>query len=150
MSTKRRGRRPVTPLLTADCVAFDRKGRVLLIRRGRPPFAGSYALPGGFVDPGETVEAACAREFREETGLEAGRLRLVGVWSGPDRDPRGPTATVAFMTVIAGRAPRAGDDAAAAGWIEDWRRQPLAFDHAEIIAAAARQRARERRPTRSP
>src|SRR5262245_22589557 len=55
--------KPRTPLLTVDCAVFDGKGRVLLIRRGRPPYVGRYALPGGFVDIGETVEAACRREL---------------------------------------------------------------------------------------
>ena len=61
---------PKTPLLAADCVVFDGHGRVLLIRPGHPPFAGEYALPGGFVEIGETVEAACRRELKEETGVD--------------------------------------------------------------------------------
>jgi len=71
---------PKTPLLAADCVVFDARGRVLLIRRGNPPFKGKYALPGGFVEIGETVEDACRRELMEETGgRPAGaRRRLFG------------------------------------------------------------------------
>ncbi len=69
---------PKTPALTTDCVIFDPDGRVLLIRRGHEPFVGHYALPGGFVEIGETVEEACRREAKEETGIEVGPLRLVG------------------------------------------------------------------------
>ena len=90
--------KPKTPLLTVDCVVFDAMGRVLMIRRKNPPFQGALALPGGFVDVGETVEAAAKRELEEETGVKAGKITLVGVYSKPDRDPRGHTCTVAFVT----------------------------------------------------
>ncbi len=130
--------KPVTPRLTTDCVAVDAKGRVLLIRRKYPPFAGHYALPGGFVDVGETVEDACRRELMEETGIKAGALHLVGVYSDPKRDPRFHTAAVVYLTRV--RAPKAvaGDDAAAAEWIHDWRKADLAFDHALIMRDAMR------------
>ncbi len=127
---------PKTPLLTVDCVATDATGRVLLIKRGRPPFKGQWALPGGFVGLDETVEDACRRELREETGLPARKLTLVGVYSTPGRDPRGPTVSVAFKARIAAKPPRAGTDAAAAEWISNWRGEALAFDHAQIIADA--------------
>lgn len=131
-------RKPVTPLLTVDCVVFDADGRVLLIRRGRPPFEGQLALPGGFVDVGETVEDACRRELMEETGVKAGKLHLIGVYSAPDRDPRGHSVSTAFMTRVRKPAPKAGDDAAAVEWVESWRRQSLAFDHKQIIRDAAK------------
>ena len=73
---------------------------MLLIRRKHDPYAGCYALPGGFVEIGETVEAACRREAREETGIEVGELRLVGVYSDPSRDPRGHTVSVAYADVL--------------------------------------------------
>lgn len=130
------GRTPVTPLLAADCVAVDPKGRVLLIRRGHPPFKGAYALPGGFVDVGETVEDACRRELLEETGVKAGKLALIGVYSDPRRDPRRHSVGVAYLTRIKGATPVAGDDAAAAKWVDDWRRLTLAFDHADILRDA--------------
>jgi 8-oxo-dGTP diphosphatase len=133
----RRGK-PETPLLATDCVAVDARGRVLLIRRGNPPFKGLWALPGGFVDIGETVEAACRRELEEETGIAAGKLELVGVYSDPRRDPRGHTCSVVFLARIARATPRAGDDAAAAEWVEDWSKAEIAFDHAAILADAAR------------
>ena len=130
--------RPVTPLLTVDCVVFNSLGEVLLIERKNPPFQGEFALPGGFVDVGETVEDACRRELMEETGVTAGELTLVGVYSDPERDPRGHTASVVFMTRVQSRTVQAGDDAAAAQWVGDWRRLPLAFDHAKILSDAAR------------
>jgi len=136
--------KPKTPLLAVDCVVFDAKGRVLLIRRGNPPFKGCFALPGGFVDLGETVEAACLRELEEETGVRARKLQLIGVYSDPRRDPRGHTCSVVFVARVARAAPRAGDDAAAAEWVDDWSKVELAFDHAAILADAARMLRQER------
>jgi 8-oxo-dGTP diphosphatase len=128
---------PQTPLLTTDCVIFNDQGAVLLIRRKHPPFAGSYALPGGFVEIGETVEAACIREVREETGLTIREPKLIGAYSRPGRDPRGHTVSVAFTVKLTKAAePQAGSDAASASWIVDWQKITLAFDHAEIIAGA--------------
>jgi 8-oxo-dGTP diphosphatase len=129
---------PKTPALTTDCVVFDAKGRALLIRRGNPPFKGKYALPGGFVDVGETVEDACRRELMEETGVKAGRLELIGVYSDPKRDPRGYTCSVAFLTRVARATAKAGDDAAAAEWVAEWSKVELAFDHANILRDAQR------------
>jgi 8-oxo-dGTP diphosphatase len=129
---------PKTPLLTTDCVVVDAKRRVLLVRRGHPPFKGKYALPGGFVDIGETVEDACRRELKEETGVKAGRLELLGVYSDPKRDPRGHTCSVVFLARIARATPKGGDDAAAAEWVEDWSKLDLAFDHAKILRDAKR------------
>jgi 8-oxo-dGTP diphosphatase len=127
---------PATPALTTDCVVFDERGHVLLIRRGNEPFKGSYALPGGFVDVGERVEDGCRRELSEETGLHVGELRLIGVYSDPSRDPRGHTCSVAYLASVGRAAVTAGDDASAAEWVADWRRVKLAFDHAQIIADA--------------
>jgi len=126
--------RPVTPPVAADVIIelVDRPGRpVVLVRRGHPPYG--WALPGGFVEVGETVEAAAAREALEETGLEVAGLELVGVYSDPDRDPRGHTVSVVFAATASG-APRGGDDAAeAAAFLpEAW--PELAFDHARILS----------------
>ena len=138
---------PKTPALTTDCVIFDEKRRLLLIKRKNEPFKGSYALPGGFVDIGETVEAACQREVQEEVGIEIGELRLIGVYSEPDRDPRGHTVSVAYLALLPRViAPRAGSDAEGAEWVKGWRKLSLAFDHAKIIGdsecLATRQRVR--------
>ena len=131
---------PATPALTTDCVVFDDQRRVLLIQRANEPFRGGYALPGGFVDIGERVDDACRRELHEETGLDvpADSLRLVGVYSDPDRDPRGHTCSIAYLTQIENTPVMGGDDAATAEWVADWRRLKLAFDHARIIADAER------------
>jgi 8-oxo-dGTP diphosphatase len=127
---------PRTPALTCDCVIFDAKERLLLIRRKYPPFQGLYALPGGFVDIGETVAEACRREVFEETGVAAGELHLTGVYSDPARDPRGHTCSVAFLAQIGEAASKAGDDAEDAIWASDWSDLPVAFDHRKIIADA--------------
>jgi 8-oxo-dGTP diphosphatase len=129
---------PRTPALATDCVVIDAKMRLLLIRRGHAPFKGKYALPGGFVDVGEAVEDGCRRELMEETGVKAGKLQLIGVYSDPRRDPRGHTCSVAFLTRVRSATPTAGDDAAAAEWIEDWASIELAFDHGQIVADARR------------
>jgi 8-oxo-dGTP diphosphatase len=130
---------PKTPLLTTDCVIYDQDGRVLLIRRKNEPFKGAYALPGGFVDIGETLEAACRREVLEEAGLAVGELRLVGVYSDPHRDPRGHTVSIVYLTRLS-QAPnaKAGSDAEAVAWVKDWRALDLAFDHANILADAVK------------
>jgi 8-oxo-dGTP diphosphatase len=147
---------PPGPALTADAVWVDR-GRVLLVRRGRPPFRGRWALPGGFVELRETVEEAVERELLEETGLRGRAAGLVGVYSGPDRDPRKPTTTVAYLIRGRVRRPTAGDDAAGAAWVPVAATGPLAFDHGEILSDALRllrrrgrspRRGRPRRPAR--
>jgi 8-oxo-dGTP diphosphatase len=130
--------RPRTPLLATDCVVLDAKSRVLLIRRANEPHKGGYALPGGFVDVGETVEDACRRELLEETGIKAGRLRLVGVYSDPRRDPRGHTVSVVYLTRVHTPRARACDDAAAVEWVARWQGLQLAFDHAQILRDAMR------------
>lgn len=129
---------PVTPLVATDAIVVDSRRRVLVIKRKFPPFQGMYALPGGFVEVGETLEEACRRELGEETGVQAGRLRLVGVYSDPKRDPRGHCVAIAYLTRV--RAPKvaAGDDAAAVEWAENWRRLHFAFDHALILRDAMR------------
>jgi 8-oxo-dGTP diphosphatase len=132
--------KPKTPLLTVDCVVFDREGRLLLIKRGHPPFKGKYALPGGFVDIGETVEQAALRELKEETGVEGKVVRLIGVYSDPKRDPRGHTVSAAFLIKPRSTKVQSGDDAESATFVADWRGLKLAFDHSQIVADASKQR----------
>lgn len=129
------------PALAADCVVFDKTGRLLLIRRKNPPFQGQYALPGGFVDYGERMEQAALRELHEETGISGRIVRLIGVYSRPDRDPRGHCVSAVYLVDADGQQPVAGDDAASAEFVVNFRAEKLAFDHDEIVADALAQRA---------
>ncbi len=129
------------PALTVDAVIVHRSSRgdfVLLVLRGRDPFAGSYALPGGFVEYGEDPNDAVGREVAEETGLMNLTFCQLGVFGKPGRDPRGHTVSVVYTSVLAGERPEAtgGDDAAAARWVSVDELPPLAFDHGEILTAA--------------
>jgi 8-oxo-dGTP diphosphatase len=127
---------PVTPVLTVDALIFDRALGVILIRRANPPFQGRWALPGGFVEVGETCEASCSREAREETGLEVEPVEVIGVYSTPDRDPRGHTVSVVYLCRVVRGTARGGDDASEARWFADVAGIELAFDHARILADA--------------
>src|SRR5512138_2600146 len=126
---------PRGPAPTVDVVISLPGDRVVLVRRKHPP--PGWALPGGFVDAGETLEAAAVREAREETGLEVRLLDLVGCYSDPRRDPRRHTISVAFLGVAEGE-PRGGDDAEEARAFPFGALPPLCFDHAEIAADARR------------
>ncbi|MGQ4513672.1 NUDIX domain-containing protein [Streptomyces sp. DW26H14] len=128
---------------TADVVAVDPDGRVLLIQRRWEPFTGQWALPGGHVDPGETSLDAAVRELEEETGVKVAwsDLTRLGTWNAAGRDPRGRYSTDAYLVrVPAGTIARADDDAAAIRWADlaTAARTSLAFDHADILRAAIR------------
>ena len=122
--------RAKSPLLTVDAL-LEREGKVLLIRRKNPP--PGWALPGGFVDRGETVGEAVARETTEETGLEVTSQRLLGVYSDPARDPRGPTLGVVFVVETRGEAKAADDAAELAFFPWDALPEEIAFDHRKIL-----------------
>jgi 8-oxo-dGTP diphosphatase len=130
------------PSVTVDVVVLtrERRPRVLLIRRKHEPFAGKWAIPGGFIDMDETLEASARRELREETGLEVGELAQFGVYGDPGRDPRGRTISVAYLARV--EAPpdnlNAADDAAELGWHRLDELPELAFDHDRIIADTRR------------
>jgi 8-oxo-dGTP diphosphatase len=128
------------PALTADVVllAGDPAASVLLIERRNDPFAGHWALPGGFVEAGETVRDAALRELAEETGVAAeDSLTLLGVYDTPGRDPRGPTVSVTYVQRTAGElVAHGGDDASQACWLALVSLPALAFDHARILADA--------------
>lgn len=125
---------PVTPLLAADIIIelSNRPGRpIVLIERKNPPYG--WAIPGGFVDVGETVEQAAVREAREETALSVRLVTLLGVYSDPNRDSRGHTASVVYLASAQGE-PEARDDAAALAVFSPENLPPnLAFDHARIL-----------------
>jgi len=131
------------PTPTVD-VVVELPGGVVLIARRHEPLG--WALPGGFVDEGETVEHAAVREVREETGLDVTLRALLHVYSDPARDPRQHTMSTVFFGTATG-APQGSDDAADAGvFALDALPSPLAFDHAKILADYARFKATGRRP----
>ncbi len=121
------------PWVTVDGLV-PQDGRLVAVIRRNPPFQGMPALPGGFVELGETMEAAVVREVREETGLETRVVRLVGVYSDPTRDPRGHTVTAAYLMESIGGELRASSDAKGIVLLDPDRPPPLAFDHARIVA----------------
>lgn len=121
---------PRSPAPTVDAIIEVTGGIVLIKRRFPPP---GWALPGGFVEYGETVEAAAIREAQEETGLKVTLTHLLGVYSDPRRDPRRHTIAVVFIATASG-APVGGDDAAEARMFTPASLPaPLAFDHALIL-----------------
>jgi 8-oxo-dGTP diphosphatase len=126
-------------MLTVDVVALTGGSvpHLLLVQRAHPPFAGEWALPGGFVDEGEPVAQAAARELAEETGLKLGSLCLLGVYDTPGRDPRGWTVSITYLATVPAQAPViGGDDAREARWFSADTLPKLAFDHATIIGDA--------------
>ena len=127
------------PAVTADCVVVTREAEphVLLIQRGNPPFKGTWAFPGGFMNMDETTEQCAIRELEEETGLVVSELQQIGAYSKVDRDPRGRTVTVAYLARVDAPVPVTGqDDAAKAEWWPLSVLPPLAFDHEDIMRDA--------------
>ena len=127
------------PFVAVDGVVI-KQGRILLITRKNEPYKGKHALPGGFVEYGETVEEACIREVEEETGLKVKIKGLIGVYSDPKRDPRGHVISIAFLCEPIGGTVSASSDASTAKWIPLREviegRKELAFDHSQIIRDA--------------
>jgi 8-oxo-dGTP diphosphatase len=127
--------------LAVDIVIFTiEQGalKVLLVKRGIEPFAGQYAIPGGFVLENESLEQAAMRELREETGVAEVYLEQLYSFGDPKRDPRGRVVTVAYYALISADHSqlRAGSDAAAAAWFAVDAVPDLAFDHPKILAYA--------------
>ncbi|VAW23633.1 ADP-ribose pyrophosphatase [hydrothermal vent metagenome] len=125
------------PALTVDAIVIARvagNSYLLLIERGTEPFKGKWALPGGFVEIDELLEAACIRELKEETGFEAGSMQQFKVFDAIGRDPRHRTISVVFYTFTGRMVDVKGkDDAANAKWFNISNLPELAFDHLEII-----------------
>jgi 8-oxo-dGTP diphosphatase len=136
------------PAVTVDCVVFGYRAgglRLLLIQRGVEPFAGQWALPGGFVRMEESLAEAARRELVEETGLNVSYLEQLLAFGAPDRDPRGRVISVAWYALVREEehAPHGESDAAEAEWFPADQVPALAFDHGSIVDAA-RRRLRER------
>ena len=123
------------PALTVDAIITMPDGKLVLIKRGHPPFEGKWALPGGFVEIGETIEHSVLREVHEECGIDIELVGIHGVYSDPDRDPRGHTVSVIFTAFYRGGELGGGDDAAEAKPFsaDELPEMEFAFDHKEIL-----------------
>ncbi|MEM4647593.1 MAG: NUDIX hydrolase, partial [Candidatus Nezhaarchaeales archaeon] len=119
------------PFVAVDGVVIRNTGSVVLVRRRRPPYEGYWALPGGFVEYGETVEEAVKREVKEETGLDVDIKGLIGVYSKPDRDPRGHVISIAYLTIEVGGELRSSKEAQVGEFLVV--PENLAFDHRQIL-----------------
>jgi ADP-ribose pyrophosphatase YjhB (NUDIX family) len=124
------------PVPAVDLVV-RKSGKILLEQRGRPPFEGMHCLPGGHVEYNETVEKAALRELKEETSIDAKLIGILGVFSDPNRDPRGQRISTIFVADWLGGEPIGADDAKSAEWFDESDlRNPsfsMAFDHALIL-----------------
>ena len=122
------------PALTVDTIILE-DNKIILIKRLNNPFKDHWAIPGGCVEYGEKVEDAAVREAKEETGLDIELTKLVGVYSDPNRDPRGHTVTVVFLSKIIGGTLKSDSDAKDAKFIDikELKNMELAFDHDEIL-----------------
>jgi len=120
------------PSITTDGIVIKNRD-ILLVKRKNPPFKDLWALPGGFVEYKETTENAVIREVFEETGLKTKIIKLAGVYSDPNRDPRGHTITIVYMLEIIGGEMDANDDASEVKYFNLKNLPDLAFDHKEII-----------------
>jgi len=120
--------------LAVDAIILHKK-KIVLVKRKNPPYENHYALPGGFVEKGETVEQALIREAKEETGLDVEIMKLVGVYSDPKRDPRGRVVSLCYLTKAKGElAP--DTDAGETALFSISELPELAFDHEQMIADA--------------
>ena len=126
--------------VTTDCVIFyinENEHKVLLVKRKADPFKGKWALPGGFLEEEEALEAGAKRELQEETGLIVENLRQLRAFGTPGRDPRGRTISIVFYGRVASEEEVKGsDDASEAKWCDLKDLPPLAFDHSEILKEA--------------
>ncbi len=126
--------KPKTPLLAVDAVIIY-EGKLVFIKRKNPPYKDHFALPGGFVEIGETVENAVVREAKEETGLDVKIIKLLGVYSDPSRDTRGHVVSICYLTKGSGTL-KADSDAKDTGLFGLNEMPKLAFDHNKIIENA--------------
>ena len=130
------------PAVTTDCVILGYDGnslQVLLIERGREPYKGCWAFPGGFLNPDESAEEGALRELKEETGLNKAYIEQFHAYTMPDRDPRERVITIAYYALVRVQEVCGGDDAARARWFPIEEVPQLAFDHDRILQDAMRQ-----------
>ncbi len=118
--------------IACDAILVE-NGKILLIKRALMPEKGKWALPGGRIEENETAEECLVREMREETGLSIEPIRLFGVYSKPERDPR-KIISLVYVVKRSGGEPKAGSDAGSCGWFDLNDLPELAFDHEEILA----------------
>ena len=124
--------KPITPFLPVDSIIIYR-GQIVLIRRKNYPFQGLFAIPGGYVEIGETTENAAMREAKEETGLDTRIIKLLGVYSEPKRDPRGHVVSICYLSRGTGTLIAGSDAKGVSLFSLDELPIELAFDHLEII-----------------
>lgn len=120
------------PAVTVDMI-LEKDGDFLLVKRKKDPFKGFLCIPGGFVNVGERVEEAAKREALEETNLNVEPTDILGIYSDPQRDPRGHTISITFVGKITNGDAKAGDDADSIEWISIDDERHLAFDHHKIL-----------------
>jgi len=123
------------PSVAVDII-LEKDDHLLVVLRKKDPFKGSLAIPGGFMKEGERVEDAATREMLEETNLKIEPIHILGVYSAPNRDPRGHVVSIVFIAKMIGGNAKAGDDADSFEWltIEDLiKNKRVAFDHIRII-----------------
>jgi 8-oxo-dGTP diphosphatase len=137
------------PAVTVDVAVVTREKdrRVLLIKRKQGPFAGTWALPGGFIEMDEPLEDAACRELKEETGAEIQTIAQVAAFGDPKRDPRGRTISILYLAEVNAEdlQVHAADDAAEVGWHRLTKPPPLAFDHAQMLACVRKRLAADER-----
>jgi 8-oxo-dGTP diphosphatase len=121
-----------SPSLMVDAIV-EKEGKILLVKRKKDPFKDKWSFPGGKVDSGERVEDAIKRELLEETSLTVEPTDILGVYSDPDRDPRGHRVTTVFISKVEAGEPEEGDDAASAQWFPINDEIELAFDHNKLL-----------------
>lgn len=128
--------RKIAPMLTVDSVIIE-KEKILLIKRAQEPYKNHWALPGGFVELGETLEHAAARETEEETGLKTEPGKLIGAYSTPGRDPRGHTVSIVYLMRIISGKPKTSDETKEVKFFPlNSLPKNIAFDHKKIIEDA--------------
>lgn len=124
----------VRALATDAVIVLD--GEVLLLERAHPPFEGAWVLPGGLVEPGETAQAACAREVTEEVGLDVTVGEFVGLYDDPDRDERGNVSAAYRCTPVTDDTPTAREEARQVQTFDPAGLPTMGFDHEQIVTDA--------------